>query len=375
MVVAAGAADRQGEKGAAHGVDLLVDDVDQHLVDVLLGEHLGAEHEETRGGDLLEALRVGLRRHQVAGDLLPDEAVEGLVAVQGVDDVVAVAEGVGEGDVLVEAVRVGVAGDVEPVAAPAFAVVGRGEEPVDDPGEGVGALVGQEVLDLGFRRGQADQVERGAAEKRAPVGWRHRREAAFLEARQDEAIEGMADPVLVLDVGQRRVFDPPERPVFAAGAVVERLGGSRGDHRLLPAGARVGSAAPDPLLEVGDDVRRQLAVRRHLGETLVVERLDHQAVLGRPRDDHGAAVPAGAHAFRVEQDQPAADLRGVAAVALVAALDEDRPDLRLEELEVGGIDLGRAGDRSDRRQPGKEEGRSADHWRLRTERRSLPSPR
>ena len=42
------------------------------------------------------------------------------------------------GDVLVQAVGVGVAGHVEPVPAPPLAVGGRGEQAVDEPREGVG---------------------------------------------------------------------------------------------------------------------------------------------------------------------------------------------------------------------------------------------
>ena len=361
VVVATGAADRQGEKGAAHGVDLLVDDVDQHLVRVLFGEHLWSQHQKAGPGDLLEALGVGLCRHQVAGDLFVNEAVEGLVAVERVDDVVAIAEGVGESDVLVEAVRVGIAGDVEPVAAPTLTVVRRGEEPVDDPGERVGALVGEEILDLGFRRRQADQIERGAAEQGALVGRGDGCETLVLEARQDETVDGLPDPDLVLDLGRLGIFDPSIGPVLPAGAVVERLGRSRGDHRLPGAGARVGCASADPLLEIGDHVGRQLAVWRHLREALVVERLDHQAVLGRSRDDHRAAVASGAQPLGIEQNQSAADLRGIVAVAGIAALDQNRPDLRLEELEVGGVDLSGAGDRADRRQPSQDKVGGADH--------------
>ena len=73
------------------------------------------------GGDDLVLRGVG---QQVAGELLDDELVVGQVAVEGVDDPVAV-----EPDearlVLLEAVGVGVARGVEPVAAPALAVVRR----------------------------------------------------------------------------------------------------------------------------------------------------------------------------------------------------------------------------------------------------------
>ena len=54
---------------------------------------------------------------------------------------------------------VGVAGQVEPVAAPALAVARRGEQPVDQPLVGVRAPVGQECLDLLRLRQQPGQVE------------------------------------------------------------------------------------------------------------------------------------------------------------------------------------------------------------------------
>ena len=73
----------------------------------------------------------------VAGDLLADEAVVWQVVVEGPDDVVAVAVGLGAEVVGAEAGGVGEADQIEPVAGPAFAEAGRGQEPIDN------ALVGQ----------------------------------------------------------------------------------------------------------------------------------------------------------------------------------------------------------------------------------------
>ena len=67
---------------------------------------------------------------QVAGDLLDEELVVGHVVVEGVDDPIAIHPHEPR-LVLFEAVGVGVAGRVEPEAAPAFAEVGRGEQPLD----------------------------------------------------------------------------------------------------------------------------------------------------------------------------------------------------------------------------------------------------
>ena len=75
--------------------------------------------------------------------------VERAVAVEGLDDVVAV--GVGERNAALAVGGffrgVGVARDVEPVAAPALAVFGASEELVDECGKGGGARGGGEVLD------------------------------------------------------------------------------------------------------------------------------------------------------------------------------------------------------------------------------------
>jgi hypothetical protein len=59
----------------------------------------------------------------IARDLLGDEAGIRFVVVEAADDVVAVFPGVGAVEVVVRAAGVGVAREIEPVAAPAFAVV------------------------------------------------------------------------------------------------------------------------------------------------------------------------------------------------------------------------------------------------------------
>ena len=67
---------------------------------------------------------------QVAGELLDRELVERHVVVQGFDDPIAIGPHLALAVDRV-AVAVGIAGLVEPVAAPAFAVVGGGEELFD----------------------------------------------------------------------------------------------------------------------------------------------------------------------------------------------------------------------------------------------------
>ena len=128
VVVAAGAAGGQAEEDGAVGIDL-VDDVAD--VDLLLdraafvGRNVAAV---VAGGDDLVGGRVG---QQVAGQLLDDELVEGLVGVEGVDDPVAVGPDLAV-VVEVQAVGVAVAGGVEPEPRHVLAVAGRVEQAVDD---------------------------------------------------------------------------------------------------------------------------------------------------------------------------------------------------------------------------------------------------
>ena len=146
------------------------------------------------GGD---ALFVGGRGQHVAGDLLDGELVERQVAVERVDHPVAVPPHRAEG-VLLVAVAVGVAREVEPGAGPALAVVRRGEQAVHGLLVGVGRGVGEEGIDLLERRRQADQVEREAAEEGLARGLGRGLEPFRLEARGDEAVDRRAGPRVVL---------------------------------------------------------------------------------------------------------------------------------------------------------------------------------
>ena len=108
--------------------------------------------------------------HLVTGDLLDQENVEGLVLVEGANHIVSVSPRVGTMHVVLEAGRVGVARDVEPVAAVAFAVVRRREQPVDQPLPRVRRLVGDEARDFLWGGRQAEEIEMRAADERRFVG-------------------------------------------------------------------------------------------------------------------------------------------------------------------------------------------------------------
>ncbi len=119
------------------------------------------------------------------------------------------------------AVGIGEARGVEPIEGHPLAVSGRIEEAVDELFVGVGAVVFQKGVDFPRSRWQARQVERCAADERGLVGFRCRFQALFVQPGQNEPIDRIAGPRLVLNGGEGGTFGGLERPV---GLVTPRLG-------------------------------------------------------------------------------------------------------------------------------------------------------
>ncbi len=225
MVVAAGAGDGEAEEATGDSVDALVAFVGAALDRLGLIPDPGGAAEEARA---LEVVGGGVRVHQVAGELHLDKLVVGKVVVDLFDDPVAVDPGAVERHVATAAgieaadVVVAVAGHVEPVAAPALAIGRRGEEAVDDLGEGLGRGVLFEGCDLGGGRRQAGEIEGGATDQGALVGHGRGRHALLFELGEDEAVDVGFGPGLgqgligrVLDDRDRGVLERHEGPPFA----------------------------------------------------------------------------------------------------------------------------------------------------------------
>ena len=58
--------------------------------------------------------------HLIAGDLFADEIVIGLIFVKRAHHIIAIAPGIGPIEVMLEALRIGIARNVEPVPSPAL---------------------------------------------------------------------------------------------------------------------------------------------------------------------------------------------------------------------------------------------------------------
>src|SRR5439155_19382421 len=124
--VAAGTADRQAAEGGADGVELVVHFVIAVLLYFALGD-LRRVHAGRQEAGRLDR-QVIVRLVLIAGDLPFDELVERQILVERRDDEIAIVIRGGPIVIVLEAVAFGEASQVEPVPAPAFAIVRTGEQ-------------------------------------------------------------------------------------------------------------------------------------------------------------------------------------------------------------------------------------------------------
>ncbi len=219
--------------------------------------------------------------------MLDEKLIEGFACVEGFHDVVAVSPRSAKRDVLIKAVRVGVAGDIEPVAAPFFTVVRREQQPVDDFFEGIRRWVGEEGINLVRRGRQAGEVEGGAADEHALLGGRGERKALFGEFYADEGV----DRVPRLQRRHFRLRNRAEGPVLAAVLDVDhaRSGVLCVGDRLT----RIGCAHEYPFLQRFHFGGWEGSFRRHLQIlVLVADGFDDVALFEIARDERGAGVAA-----------------------------------------------------------------------------------
>ena len=309
--------------GAAHDdVDAVVDDVRGAV------EEATAERQEAERGQV--AVILGILGNLVSGDLETQELIVRQVLVESVYYPVAVGVGVGVTALFLEdiALRVGVAGDVEPVTSPAFAEGRRGEQAVDEFLGRLRVLVGDEGGDFLGGRVEAPEGERQATNDDFAGRLGIEVESGRLQLREHETIKRLADLGLIggSDDRRSRSLDGLERPVLA---------------RVMCDRRRLGwprQSLADPFRQRGDRLGRDLLVgARHGFDVLhlgVVDCEDQAADLRLAGYDNGPDFAALEDKFAGIETE--AGLLFLGAVALVAIVSEDRADLLFEELDLGG---------------------------------------
>ena len=332
VIVTAGAADRQPQQPPRHHVDLIVDVV--VFVRVFPPYRQEAHRRQIR--------RPLVTRQSIGRQLLGDEAIVRQVSVERPDHVVAVGVGIRKAAFAAERIPagVGVTGHVQPVTAPALAIMGRGEQAIDQPGEGVGRCVTDEMVHFLRRWRQAEQIERGSANQCAASGPRRGRKLGVFQPGQHEAVERRLAPSGVFHVRRRRQSHRLKRPMGASGIlqplqVAKHLG--RFDIRRRP-----GQPHLDPSGQRLDFRLRQRLVGRHLQVAHSTHGPNQQTLRRISRHSRCPAVSAGQQ--RPARIEPQIALLFLRPVTLQTTLSEQRADAVLEEFALGGFEFRLLGD-------------------------------
>ena len=232
------------------------------------GDGQAQEHRRGRVGDVVQNLLAAL--HQVAGvalvrimpversgharvrvvrpefiarNLLLNETVVRLVGVERLNDIIAIAPGIGSDFVGFEPFTLGVARQVEPMSGPAFAVTRGSQQAVHDFVEGLRRVVLPERIDfLGCRR-QANQVKGRAAYQSDFVRARREFESLRLQFGEHERVNWIPCPVRLFDLRRPGLSDFLKCPVtpFLGGKAFQRFAG----RRRCPCGEQRGPTADD----------------------------------------------------------------------------------------------------------------------------------
>src|SRR5262249_19471631 len=153
----------------------------------------------------------------------------------------------------------------------------------------------------------------------------------LLQPAEEETVAVGAGPTGLTDLRDLRFPQWLPGPVLPAQPIVFWTGLAEGDLCLR----RPGRPVPNPLLQVGDWLRRELLLRRHLGGVAgLAHGLKEQALFRPPRDDCRPTVAALEQAVTVIDAQAAAGIR-VGGVAVVAVVHQQRANLLLEEFHAG----------------------------------------
>ena len=175
-------------------------------------------------------------RQKISCDLLEEESIERNVRADRVDHPVAVPPRFTKEEILVESVRIGVAGEIEPMSPPTLAKVGRVEQRIDETRHGVRTRVRNEIGDLSRSRRKTDELKVESPNERPPVGIGNGPKSGGFESGEHEVVDRIPRPREVAHGGKRRGLECPERPMVSPS---DRVGRSWSRGGLRPRGAFV----------------------------------------------------------------------------------------------------------------------------------------
>ncbi len=210
MVVAAGAADRQPQEDKPGRLGDVVQSILPAKLLIVQVDHVGVAAVESRGDERPGI--VGL--NFVTGKLKPDETVVRQVAVQGIDDPIAISPRIRPSLVELKTVGFGKPRQVEPVLPRALPILGACKQAVDQPLVGIRRPVGEKRLLQFEARWQSDQVEAEPPQERRTIGFARVLLLLRFQSRKDEAVDRIAHPGQFAHARHRRAHRRNERPVL-----------------------------------------------------------------------------------------------------------------------------------------------------------------
>ena len=190
VIMATGALEAESEKHVGGGIGDFCEDEVPLAAGITIVVFVDPVSEESSGHECCGIFG----KEFVSGELFLEKAVVGLVLVERLDHVVAVAPGIGAVEICAVAVGVGIANEIKPDAGPALAVGGALEELIDELFPCVGTVVAEEGFDLLGSWGEAGDFERESSEKREAVGLRSGLEVLASHGLEQEAVNLVAAP-------------------------------------------------------------------------------------------------------------------------------------------------------------------------------------
>src|SRR5262245_51089151 len=122
--MAAGTGNGKPEEGSARNIDLFIHDLHSHLFAISFRNWFWTEHEKAGCNYLAESLAdIGRWWQQVTRELLDDELIVRQIAIECIDDIVAIAMCVAHDGIGIAGCGLGISDDVQPMPSPAFAVM------------------------------------------------------------------------------------------------------------------------------------------------------------------------------------------------------------------------------------------------------------
>ena len=216
MIMASCTTESQAEESFSHGIDLFIDDVHFHFLLINFCKHLGTKSKVPCRNQVSMFFRIGLIRKQIACNLLANKLVVGDIFIKRFDNIIAVAPSVSMRNIFIQSVGICIACNIKPMAAPAFAISGRGQITVDHVLVGIGRIIRKVECTFRKRGGQSSQIKTHPPNEGTLIRLLRGCDACSFQLRKNEGINGITNPRTIFDLRNAMLFNGLERPMLCS---------------------------------------------------------------------------------------------------------------------------------------------------------------